>query len=155
MNLKNSTFEWICRGEESQIKRLLRIAVQWICILFGIVAILLGYLPFLVMALLFGIGWLILYRSQRIEYEFTYLMGDLEIFRISNGARRKKKFQCTLEEINYLVKKVDVQGKALKFYFDATQVYTMQVNNSKGQTSVLLEADERFVKILEQERKLR
>lgn len=156
MNLKNSRFEWVCKTSESTALKFLRIFAQWGCIIFGILTIfLMYYIPFLIITVICAVVWIILYRSRNIEYEFDYFSGDLAIFKISNGMRRKKKFACTLDNIDYLKKGLDNHTSAKKFYFDPEAVYTMQVNNSDGKSVLLIEADERFVQILDQERKLR
>ncbi|MEG0961880.1 MAG: hypothetical protein RSD28_09080 [Lachnospiraceae bacterium] len=155
MNLKNTTFEWMCKGEETRGKMFLRIAAQWACILFGLVAIVMMYIPFIIFALAFGAGWFFLYRNKKVEYEFNYMMGDFEISKITNGNRRKKKFQCTLDEISNIKKGMDNQTPKLDFYMDPEQVYTMQVQTSAGTKYVRIEVEERFIQILDQEHKLR
>ena len=156
MNLKNSRFEWVCKNGESTGQKFLRIFAQWGCIIFGLLTIsFFWYIPFLIITAICATIWIIRYRNRNIEYEFDYFSGDLTIFRISNGIRRKKKFACTFDNINYIKKGLDNQTPAKKFYFDPEAVYTMQVNNSDGNGILLIEADERFVQILDQERKLR
>ena len=156
MNLKNSRFEWICKGTESTTQKFLRIFSQWCCIIFGFLGLLLmGYIPFLLIAIVCGAIWIVLSRRRRIEYEFNYFAGDLTIFRISNGTRRKQKFSCTLDEIKYLRKGQDEQTPTKKFFFDSDELYTMQVNNSLGNNVLHIETDERFVQLLDQEHKLR
>lgn len=156
MNLKNSRFEWICKGEESLSHKLLRIGAQCGCICFGLLAIsFMLYIPFLLIAVICGAVWIIFARSRQIEYEFDYLSGDLTIFKISNNYRRKKKFFCTLEDITYIRKGTDENTPTKKYFFHPEEVYTMQVNNSQGKNILLLEADERFLQILDQEHKLR
>lgn len=156
MNLKNSTFEWLCKGGETSLKRAIRIAAQFTCILFGIMGIILfWYLPFMLIALLFGLVWFFLYRERKIEYEFSYIMGDLDIFKISNGARRKKKFHCTLDDIDYIRKGIDNHSSVVSFYFNPELAYTMQVSVPEGKKNILLETEERFIQLLKQEHKLR
>lgn len=156
MNLKNSRFEWVCKGNESSIQKFLRHFAQWACILFGLMTIfLMWYIPFLIITVICGITWIVLFRNRKTEFEFEYFSGTLNIFRISNATRRKKKFSCTLNNIDYIRKGIDTHNPTKKFYFDPENVYTMQVNNSQGRNNILLEVDERFMQILEQERKLR
>lgn len=156
MNLKNSRFEWICKKDESTAQKFLRIFSKWGCIIFGILAVsLMLYIPFLIVTLILAISWFVLFRRNRIEYEFDYCSGDLAIFRISNAARRKRKFVCSLDDISYIQKGTNGHTATKKFYFDPQAVYTMQVNNSNGQQILFIEADEKFLQILEQERKLR
>lgn len=156
MNLKNSRFEWMCKTSESTGHKFLRIFAQWGCIIFGLLTIfLMWYIPFLIVTALCAVAWILLYRNRNIEYEFDYFSGDLTIFKISNGTRRKKKFACTLDNIDYIKKGLDDHTSTRKFYFDPEAVYSMQVNNSDGKSVLLIEADERFIQILDQERKLR
>lgn len=156
MNLKNSRFEWTCKGSESSLQKFLRHFAQWACILFGFMTIfLMWYIPFLIITVICAVVWIVLFRNRKTEYEFEYFSGDLNIFKISNASRRKKKFSCTLDNINYIRKGIDEQNPMIKFYFSPENVYTMQVNNSQGKNNIILEGDERFIQILEQERKLR
>ena len=113
------------------------------------------YIPFLIITVICAVVWIVLFRNRKTEYEFEYFSGDLNIFKISNASRRKKKFSCTLDNINYIRKGIDEQNPMIKFYFSPENVYTMQVNNSQGKNNIILEGDERFIQILEQERKLR
>lgn len=156
MNLKKSRFEWACKGSESSLQKFLRNFAQWACILFGFMTIfLMWYIPFLIITVICAVVWIVLFRNRKTEYEFEYFSGDLNIFKISNASRRKKKFSCTLDNISYIRKGIDEQNPMIKFYFNPENVYTMQVNNSQGKNNIILEGDERFIQILEQERKLR
>lgn len=156
MNLKNSRFEWMCRRSESAAGKFLRIFAQWCFIIFGLMTILLFWsIPFLIITVLFAVLWLVLLFQSRAEYEFDYLAGDLEIYKITNRARRKRKFFCTLDNIDYLRKGRDETTPTKKFFFHPDEVYTMQVNIPDGKAVLLIEADERFIQLLDQERKLR
>ncbi|MBU5474593.1 MAG: hypothetical protein GX284_02385 [Clostridiales bacterium] len=156
MNLKNSRFEWVCKTSESALQKFVRIFAQWGCIIFGILTmVFMYYIPFLIITVICAIGWFVLFRNRKTEYEFDYFSEDLTIFKISNAIRRKKKFACHLDNIDYIVKGINNQNPTKKFYFDPENVYSMQVSNSEGKQTLLIEADERFLQILDQEHKLR
>lgn len=156
MNLKDSRFEWMCKGSESTGQKFLRLFAQWGCILFGLMTVfLMWYIPFLIVTVICAILWVIRARNRKTEYEFEYFSGTLTIFKISNSIRRKKKFSCTLDNIYYLKKGQDEKTPTKKFFFHPEELYTMQVKNSDGENVLWIEADERFVQILDQEHKLR
>lgn len=156
MNLKNSRFEWVCKKTESTGQKFLRLVAQWGCILFGFLTLLfMYYIPFLIVTVVCAIAWFILFRNRKTEYEFDYLSGDLAIFKISNSIRRKKKFTCNLDNIQYIKKGIDNQNSVKKFYFDPELVYSVQVSIPDGTYTLLIETDERFLQILDLEQKLR
>lgn len=156
MNLKNSRFEWLCKANESSGKKFLRLFAQWACILFALLTIIfMWFIPFLIITVIFAVIWIVLFRNRKTEYEFDYFSGDLTIFKISNSSRRKKQFACNLDNIDYIRKGTDENSPNKKFYFNPDEIYTMKVSNSDGNNILWIEADERFVQILDQERKLR
>ena len=156
MNLKNSRFEWMCAGSESGVQKFIRILAQCACILFGLMSIFsMWYLPFVIITAISAIVWVILFRNRKTEYEFEYFAGELVISKISNAARRKKKFTCNLDQISYIRKGQDENAPTKKFYFNPQEIYTMPVSNSAGENVLWIEADERFIQVLDQEKKLR
>lgn len=160
MNLKNSRFEWMCTKDESTSRKVVRILAQWGCIIFGLLTLMsMWYIPFLIITVICAVAWFVLFRNRKTEYEFDYLSGTLAIAKISNSIRRKKKFTCALDNIDYIQKGFNDYGdekrNTLKFYFNPEEVYSMQVNTPDGKMLLLIESDERFLQILDQERKLR
>lgn len=156
MNLKNSRFEWMCAGSESALRKVLRIFSQCACIIFGLMTIaLMWYIPTLIITVICAVIWIVLFRNRRLEYEFEYFSEELVISKIFNASRRKKKFTCTLDQISYIQKGTNEARPTKKFYFDPEKIYTMKVTNSAGENTIWFEADERFVQILDNERKLR
>lgn len=156
MTEKNSAFEWVASGRESRKHQKNRIYLVAAFIAFLAASIVTRGLIYIVLAIIFGVLTVRSRNSREIEYEYSYHMGEFQIFCISNATRRKKVFSCNLEQIQYAVKGLDDHTSTLQYYFHRDKAWTLQVNNNRGQNGVQIEEpDPRFIEILEAERKVR
>lgn len=91
-----------------------------------------------------------------VEYEFCYFGGDLDVSVIYNRARRKKKFSCTLEEVEGMVKRMDKKDNTLYFCNkgNISDIYTMAVNQNGKRTALVMEPVPEFIQVMQTKRKL-
>ena len=156
MTAKDSTFEWVASGRESEKHKRNRIYLIAAFIAFLAASIVTRGLVYIVLAMIFGVLTVRSKNSREIEYEYSYQMGEFQIFCISNASRRKKVFSCNMDQIQYARKGVDDHTSILPYYFHKDTAWTLQVNNNRGQNGVVIEQpDPRFVELLEQARKVR
>lgn len=111
----------------------------------------------LVGVLIFGVLFAWMQMHAFVEYEFCYFSGEIDVAAIYNRARRKKKMTIRLEDVEYMVKKIEPQQDTKYFCRkeDTGSTYTMVVNANGKRCAVVLEAEPAFVKVMEAQRKVR
>lgn len=149
--------EWISVFGESTAHKLGRFA----SIIIGVILLLMYSVVRQIPILLIGAVLVFLFIWMQIhafvEYEFCYFDGDIDVSAIYNRARRKQKMTFKLDEIDYMVKKVEPQEVTKYFCNKSNQgnVYTIVANLNGKRTALVLESDPEFTKILEMKHKVR
>ena len=114
-------------------------------------------LVFFIVAVVLGALYAWLQMHAFVEYEFCYFDDEIDVAAIYNRARRKKKLSFRMENIDYMVKKVEPQQVTRYFANTANMgnIYTLVANLDGKRTAIVMESDPGFTKILEMKRKLR
>jgi len=157
--MDGKALEWITAKAESTSEKIVRIVALVALIASALIALTTFQILFIVIAVVFAAAYVYLWMNQFIEYEFCYVIGELEIAKVYNHRRRKKKFSCKFEEIEYIVKGVKKEEGGQKFSFyvrgQEENVYTMVVNQEGKKSCIVMEAEEGFIKDLEKVWKVR
>lgn len=114
------------------------------------------------MILMFGCMLLtyLSYRNTRLEYEYLFVTGQLSIDKILGKAKRKKAFECSMEEIQIIAPsdsnvlndyKLQNQ-KTINFSsgISGARTYTAIVQSGSNSTKLIFEPDERMLHCLRQ-----
>ena len=113
-------------------------------------------LVLIVAALLGGLcAWM--WMHAFIEYEFCYFDGEMDVAAIFNRARRKKKMTIRMDDVEYMVKKIEPGQNTVYFCRkeENGNIYTLSVNAGGKRTAVVMVAIPEFVKVIEMKHKLR
>lgn len=157
--MEGKALEWITIRAESVSGKIIRFIAMGALIVNVLLALLTYQLMFFVIAIVFGALYFYLWMNQFIEYEFCFVMGELEIVKVFNHRRRKKKFNCTLDEIEYIIKGVKKEnaGQSFSYYVrgEEEKVYTLVINKAGKRTSIIMEAEQEFINELQRLRKVR
>ena len=154
MNEKPMEWMTVCgEGTAHKIGRIASLAVAIICfflmILSGQTLIMVGTLVF---AGLFA--WM--QTHSFVEYEFCYFADEVDVAVIYNRARRKRKMRFGLEEVEYMVKRLESLDVMKYFCPKGVEgIYTLVLNQDGKRTGLVMEADPEFVKVMEMKRKVR
>ena len=155
--MNETPLEWIAECGESMGHRLGRFASLGAAVaLFLFYAMSRQLFALIGLALFAGLfAWMQMHAF--LEYEFCYFDGDVDVAAIFNRARRKKKMHFHLDDVEYMVKKIDPQQETKYFCSkrDGGSVYTLITNQEGKRTAIVLEADPAFVKVMEMKRKVR
>ncbi len=155
MNEKPMEWMAVCgEGMGHKLGRIVSLAAAVACFLFFVLT---SRLFAVVGAALFAILYSWMQTHAFVEYEFCYFDGDLDVAAIFNKARRKKKMSIRLEDMEYMVKKVEPQQNTKYFCRRENEgmIYTLVVNQEGKRTAVVMEAAPEFVKIMEMKHKVR
>lgn len=115
----------------------------------------------LAVILMFLCGFLtyISYRNAHVEFEYLYVSGQLSIDKILGRSKRKKAFECTMEEIqmiapsdSYALDEYKNYKKTLDFssHGEHTKTYTAIVQSKGESTRVLFEPNDRMLQCFRQ-----
>jgi hypothetical protein len=95
----------------------------WVCIALiafcGITSILFVSFILLLLAVLFGAIWYMLYLNSKIEYEYTYIEGRMSIARIKAKRKRKELARIEMEEVILIA---PTNSHELDSYFNNNQI---------------------------------
>lgn len=95
----------------------------WLCIVLIALSAIGAFLVFsfvlLLLAILFGAIWYMLYLNSQIEYEYTYIEGRLSIARIKAKRKRKELARIEMEEVLMIA---PTDSHELDSYFSNNQV---------------------------------
>ena len=154
MNEKPMEWMAVCgEGIGHKIGRFLSLLVAILAFLLFMMS---GQFLIVLVAVAFGVLCAWLWMHAYVEYEFCHFDGDVDIAAIYNRARRKKKMSFKLEDVEYMVKKLEPQ-QTTKYFCKKNNLgglYTLVVNQEGKRIAVVMEACPEFVKIMEMKRKV-
>ncbi len=119
---------------------------------FVFLALTTGVLSVLLM-FLFGFLTYLSYRNSHVEFEYLYVDKQLSIDRIFGKAKRKKAYECTMEEIqivapadSYVLNDYKTNGKTLDFssHIPGAKVYAAVVQKGGETVKVLFEPNDKM-----------
>ncbi len=99
------------------------------------------------------------YRNTNVEFEYLFVSGQLSVDKILGKAKRKKAFECSMEEIqivapadSYVLNDYKNIAKTLDFssHMEHAKVYVAIVQEKGEQTKVLLEPGEKMLGYMRQ-----
>lgn len=115
---------------------------------------------FLFVAFFLGLGSYYLFQTFDVEYEYTYVNGQLDIDKIYGKARRKQMVSLQMEQLEMLgvqnAHEMDSLRNMKCTVYDATAnepdhvVYEMYVHTEKGLVKVLFEPKEELLDAIRQ-----
>lgn len=99
-------------------------------------------------------GWM--QMQADVIYEFYYSDGEVEITPVYNRTRHGKKMKFSIDEVAYMVKKVDFQ-EVTKYFCkkaDTDNLYTLVLNQDEKRIAIVIEEEPEFVKMMEMKHKM-
>ncbi len=155
--MNEKPLEWISVYGESMGHKVGRICALAAAVVVFVFSFLTLQLVMFIVAVAFGVLFAWLQMHAFTEYEFCYFSDEIDVAAIYNRARRKKKMSFRMENIEYMVKKVEPQ-QVTRYYGDKNNmgsIYTLVVNQDGKRTAIVMESDPEFTKVMEMKRKLR
>ena len=155
--MNEKPLEWISvygEGTGHKVGRISSLAATIVVFLFSFLTF---RLVFFIVAVALGVLYAWLQMHAFTEYEFCYFDDEIDVAAIYNRARRKKKLSFRMENVDYMVKKVDPQ-QVTKYFANTGNmgnIYTMVVNLEGKRTAIVMESDPDFTKVMEMKRKVR
>ncbi|MFP3156408.1 hypothetical protein LQZ18_18675 [Lachnospiraceae bacterium ZAX-1] len=162
--MNEKPLEWITIKEENATSKIARILSLVALIAGALLAMMTFNVAILILTAALVALFIYFKMNMFVEFEFTYMVDEFEVAKIYNHSRRKKKFGCVQEEIEYITKGADNKrntssggGQVLTFYdkSKADEVYTMVVNKGGKKTIIFFEPEEEFIQILQKKWKVR
>lgn len=152
--MNDIVLEWVIPHFLSAKQKIMKIVLLLAFISLAAFAILSNAL-FTVPAILLGVVIFFLFRSWKLEYEYSYVNGDLTISKIICKASRKDVFQCDLNDIQWVQKGRISSGSSKTRDFTSgledASVYTIKTEDH----TVYIEPNEPFLKQMSFYRKLK
>ncbi|MCD8365696.1 MAG: hypothetical protein LUC83_07800 [Clostridiales bacterium] len=156
--LNEKPIEWITKVEENPLHRIARIfclvaAVFGIAVFLFISPMIILFAAFCVFLILF----LLLQIRATVEYEFTFLSDELRVVVIYNRRRRKDRMVVRLNEIQYMIKKIE-KGEEAVYCCDKRdddRTYTLVFSRDGQRMHLVLQPDPDFVELLKMRRLVR
>ena len=149
--------EWMVDCGEStghKVGRVASLAAAMVLFLF----FLLSFQTFAIIgAVIFGILFAWMQSHANVEYEYCYFDGDVDVAAIYNRSSRKKKMNFTINDIEYIVKKIEKQ-EVTKYFCNRANlgsIYTIVMNKNGKRTAIVTELVPEFVKVLQMKQKVR
>lgn len=112
--------------------------------------------------LMFVCGFLtyLTYRNTRIEYEYLFVTGQLSIDKILGKAKRKKAFECSMEEIqiiapsdSYVLNDYKLQNQKvldLSSQTPGARTYTAIIQSGGNSTKLIFEPNDKMLQCFRQ-----
>lgn len=151
--MNDVVLEWIVPYVMPMKKRLLKAILLSALIVLTADGILF-YPVILLPALVLAVADFFLFRSWSLEFEYSYVNGDLTISKIIHKERRKDVFHCERKDIQWIEKGRVPDGQRKKDFtsgWEKASVYTLRT----ADTTVYIEPNEEFLREMTVCRKLR
>lgn len=115
----------------------------------------------LAVILMFAAGFVtyLSYRNTHVEFEYLFVSGQLSIDKILGKSKRKKAFECGMEEVqiiapadSYVLNDYKNISKTLDFssHMEHARCYAVIVQSQGAYTKVMFEPDEKMIKCFRQ-----
>lgn len=156
----NDTYvEWLVKRKTPFYAYILNAALAFLTLISIILALTTGVLA---VVLMFVMGFLtyLSYRNTRVEYEYLYVTGQLSVDRIYGKAKRKKAFECSMDEIqmiapsdSYVLNDYKTSSsKSLDFTSGepGRKIYVAVVQQNQATTRVMLELNDKMLQCFRQ-----
>lgn len=106
-----------------------------------------------------GFATYLSYRNTHVEFEYLYVEKQLSVDRILGRAKRKKAYECSMEEIqviapadHHVLKEHKTNGKTLDFssHLPGARVYAAVVQKNGETVKLLLEPSDKMIQCFRQ-----
>lgn len=155
--MNEKPLEWMAECGESSGHRIGRVIALGAAAAMFVFFILTFQLFAMIGTVIFGGLYAWLHIHAFVEYEFCYFSDEVDVAVIYNRARRKKKMNFQIGDVEYMVKKVEPQ-ETTKYFCDkknVSSIYTLVLNQNGKRMAVVMEAAPEFIKAMEMRRKIR
>lgn len=102
-----------------------------------------------ILMFLVGFATYLSYRNTRVEFEYLFVTGQLSIDRILGKAKRKKAFECTMEEIQIIAPSDSHVLNDYKFQNQKLLDFSSRMAEVKTYTAIIQSGSDNYKLIFE------